>query len=87
VLIRYVHYEYLQSFDDYLDLVSYLIRRRILFRISHEHHQREYGVELNKKPGRDNHQMIEGIHNGEINSLYLFRISHEHHHQLLFDNL
>ncbi|MEJ7550683.1 hypothetical protein WL551_13040, partial [Staphylococcus hominis] len=34
--------------------------------------EREYGVELNKKPGRDNHQMIEGIHNGEINSLYLY---------------
>ncbi len=34
--------------------------------------EKEYGVKLNDKPGRDNHQMIEGIHNGDIHSLYLY---------------
>ena len=34
--------------------------------------KKEYGVKLNDKPGRDNHQMIEGIHNGDIHSLYLY---------------
>ncbi|MGX0194304.1 formate dehydrogenase subunit alpha [Staphylococcus haemolyticus] len=34
--------------------------------------EKEYGVELNPTPGRDNHQMMEGIHNGDIQSLYLY---------------
>lgn len=34
--------------------------------------EREYGVELSATPGRDNHQMIEGIHNGDVHSLYLY---------------
>ncbi|WP_420802007.1 molybdopterin oxidoreductase family protein [Staphylococcus saccharolyticus] len=34
--------------------------------------EREYGVELSATTGRDNHQMIEGIHNGDVHSLYLY---------------
>lgn len=34
--------------------------------------EKEYGVTLNPTPGRDNHQMMEGIHNDEIHSLYLY---------------
>ena len=32
----------------------------------------EYGVTLNPTPGRDNHQMMDGIHEGQIHSLYLY---------------
>ncbi|MCD8785001.1 formate dehydrogenase subunit alpha [Staphylococcus gallinarum] len=34
--------------------------------------EREYGESLPSHPGRDNHQMMEGIHEGEIDSLYLY---------------
>ena len=34
--------------------------------------EREYGVEIPAEPGRDNHQMMEGIHNDEIHALYLY---------------
>lgn len=34
--------------------------------------EREYGETLPKQVGKDNHQMMEGIHNGEIDSLYLY---------------
>ena len=27
---------------------------------------------IKSTPGRDNHQMMEGIHNGDIQSLYLY---------------
>ncbi|KMR22175.1 hypothetical protein, partial [Staphylococcus aureus] len=32
---------------------------------------KEYGVKLNPKAGKDNHEMVEGIHDGEVHSLYL----------------
>ena len=34
--------------------------------------EKEYGVTLNPTPGRDNHQMMDGIHEGQIHSLYLY---------------
>ena len=34
--------------------------------------EREYGVELSATPGRDNHQMIEGIHNGRSFTLFIW---------------
>ena len=34
--------------------------------------EREYGESLPSHAGRDNHQMMEGIHEGEIDSLYLY---------------
>jgi predicted molibdopterin-dependent oxidoreductase YjgC len=34
--------------------------------------EKEYGVKLNPKVGKDNHEMVEGVHDGEIHSLYPF---------------
>lgn len=34
--------------------------------------EKEYGVKLNPKAGKDNHEMVEGIHDGEVHSLYLY---------------
>ncbi|HEH3220430.1 TPA: molybdopterin oxidoreductase family protein [Staphylococcus aureus] len=34
--------------------------------------EKEYGVKLNPKAGKDNHEMVEGIHDGQIHSLYLY---------------
>ena len=34
--------------------------------------EREYGETLPSVPGKDNHQMMEGIHAGEIDALYLY---------------
>ena len=33
---------------------------------------KKYGVKLNPKAGKDNHEMVEGIHDGQIHSLYLY---------------
>ena len=34
--------------------------------------EKAYGVELPPKAGRDNHQMMEGIHNDEISAMYIY---------------
>ncbi|MGO3726771.1 molybdopterin-dependent oxidoreductase, partial [Staphylococcus carnosus] len=34
--------------------------------------EKAYGVELPPKAGRDNHQMMEGIHNDEIDAMYIY---------------
>ena len=34
--------------------------------------EKEYGVKLNPKVGKDNHEMVEGVHDGDIHSLYLY---------------
>jgi len=35
-------------------------------------YEQAWGVSLPKEPGYDNHQMVEGIHKGELKALYLF---------------
>ncbi|MGF9710676.1 formate dehydrogenase subunit alpha [Paenibacillus naphthalenovorans] len=35
-------------------------------------YERAWGVKLPEKPGMNNHQMVEGIHDGKLKALYLF---------------
>ncbi|MGG1575588.1 formate dehydrogenase subunit alpha [Fictibacillus sp. NRS-1165] len=37
-----------------------------------ERYEKAWGVSLPEEPGYDNHQMVEGIHKGELKALYLF---------------
>lgn len=34
--------------------------------------EKEYGVKLNFKVGKDNYEMVEGVYDGEIYLLYLY---------------